>query len=129
MNKVNVRDKLAQIDDTWSPRIAGELNGQHVKLVRLKGEFVWHHHEDEDELFYVVKGRLLMRLRDGDITLDEGEFLNVPRGVAHQLVGPPARGRGRGPRVAVRAGRNAQYRQCSGRTNSGESGAPVTPVS
>ena len=86
MNKVNVRDKLAQIDETWSPRIAGELNGQHVKLVRLKGEFVWHHHEDEDELFYVVKGRLLMRLRDGDITLDEGEFLIVPRGVEHQPV-------------------------------------------
>ena len=86
MNKVNVRAKLAQIDETWSPRIAGELNDQHVKLVRLKGEFVWHHHEDEDELFYVVKGRLLMRLRDGDITLDEGEFLIVPRGVEHQPV-------------------------------------------
>ena len=86
MNKVNVRAKVAQIDETWSPRIAGELNDQHVKLVRLKGEFVWHHHEDEDELFYVVKGRLLMRLRDGDITLDEGEFLIVPRGVEHQPV-------------------------------------------
>lgn len=112
MNKVNVGEKLAQISEHWSPRIAGELNGQHVKLVRLKGEFVWHHHEHEDELFYVVKGRLLMRLRDGDITLDEGEFLIVPRGVAHQLVGPPARGRGRGPRTVVRAGRNAQHRQC-----------------
>lgn len=86
MNKVNVREKLAQISEHWSPRIAGELNGQHVKLARLKGEFVWHHHEHEDELFYVIKGRLLMRLRDGDITLDEGEFLIVPRGVEHQPV-------------------------------------------
>lgn len=86
MNKVNLAQSLNHIDGYWSPRIAGELNGQHVKLARLKGEFVWHHHEDEDELFLVIKGRLLMRLRDGDITLDEGEFLIVPRGVEHQPV-------------------------------------------
>ncbi len=86
MDKVNTAAKLAQIDDYWSPRIAGELNGQHVKLVKLRGEFVWHHHETEDELFYVLKGRLLMRLRDGDVALDEGEFLIVPRGVEHQPV-------------------------------------------
>ena len=84
MNKVNPADKLAGIAEYWSPRVAGELNGQQVKLAKLKGEFVWHHHENEDELFYVIKGRLLMRLRDGDLTLDEGEFLIVPRGVEHQ---------------------------------------------
>lgn len=86
MNKVNTAAKLSQIDAYWSPHIVGELNGQHVKLVKLRGEFVWHHHESEDELFYVVKGRLLVRLRDGEITLDEGEFLIVPRGVEHQPV-------------------------------------------
>lgn len=86
MNKVNVREKLGQIDDYWRPRIAGELNGQHVKLVKLKGEFVWHHHDHEDELFLVLQGRLLMRLRDGDITIEAGEFLIVPRGVEHQPV-------------------------------------------
>lgn len=64
----------------------GELNGQHVKLARLMGEFVWHHHDDEDEMFLVVKGELLMRLRDGDISLREGEFLIVPKGVEHQPV-------------------------------------------
>ncbi len=86
MNKVNLADKLSGITDYWSPRIAGELNGQQVKLVKLKGEFVWHHHDNEDELFYVLKGRLLMRLRDGDMTINEGEFLIVPRGVEHQPV-------------------------------------------
>lgn len=84
MNKINLADKLGQIGDYWSPRIAGELNGQHIKLVKLKGEFVWHHHENEDELFLVIKGSLLMRLRDGDIRIDEGELLIVPRGVEHQ---------------------------------------------
>jgi mannose-6-phosphate isomerase-like protein (cupin superfamily) len=86
MVKVNVAEKLSRITEHWSPRIVGELNGQHVKLVKLRGEFVWHHHEHEDELFYVLKGRLLMRLRDGDVTIDEGEFLIVPRGVEHQPV-------------------------------------------
>lgn len=86
MNAVNLTDKLTQITDYWRPCIVGELNGQQVKLAKLKGEFVWHHHENEDELFYVIKGRLLMRLRDGDVTLDEGEFLIVPRGVEHQPV-------------------------------------------
>jgi mannose-6-phosphate isomerase-like protein (cupin superfamily) len=86
MEKVNLAEKLAHITDYWSPRVAGELNGQHVKLVKLKGEFVWHHHEHEDEMFLVIKGRLLMRLRDGYLTIDEGEFLIVPRGVEHQPV-------------------------------------------
>jgi mannose-6-phosphate isomerase-like protein (cupin superfamily) len=86
VHKVNIAEKFTQFDEYWRPRIVGELNGQHVKLVKLRGEFVWHHHEHEDELFYVLKGRLLMRLRDGDVTIEEGEFLIVPRGVEHQPV-------------------------------------------
>jgi mannose-6-phosphate isomerase-like protein (cupin superfamily) len=83
MNKVNVQDKLSQIDGYWQPRIAGSLNGQHVKLVKVKGEFVWHHHADADELFFVIQGRLTMRLKDGDLILNPGEFCIVPRGVEH----------------------------------------------
>ena len=83
MQKVNIAAQLARFSEVWSPRIVGELNGQHVKLVKLKGEFVWHHHEDEDELFLVVEGRMRMRLREGDIVLGPGEFLIVPRGVDH----------------------------------------------
>jgi mannose-6-phosphate isomerase-like protein (cupin superfamily) len=86
MTKVNLKEKLALFSEHWSPRIVGELNGQHVKLAKLEGEFVWHHHEREDELFFVVKGSLTMRLREGDIVLNEGEFLIVPRGVEHQPV-------------------------------------------
>jgi mannose-6-phosphate isomerase-like protein (cupin superfamily) len=84
MKKVNLAEKFDQIDEYWSPRIAGELNGQQVKLARLKGEFVWHHHDHEDELFLVVKGRLLIRLPGEEITLEAGEFFIVPRGVEHQ---------------------------------------------
>jgi mannose-6-phosphate isomerase-like protein (cupin superfamily) len=83
IEKVNLAEKLIRFSDYWSPRIVGELNESHVKLVKLKGEFVWHHHETEDELFLVVKGKLLIRLRDRDIELEEGEFLIVPRGVEH----------------------------------------------
>ena len=83
MEKVTLADKFARISDHWHPRIVGELNGQHVKLVKLKGEFVWHHHEEEDELFLVVQGRLRMRLRDREIAIGPGEFLIVPRGVEH----------------------------------------------
>lgn len=86
MEKVNLKEKLAAFSDHWSPRIVGELNGQQVKLVKLKGEFVWHHHEREDELFLVLRGRLVIRFRDRDVVLDEGEFLVVPRGVEHQPV-------------------------------------------
>jgi len=78
--------KFGLFDEVWSPKLVGELNGQHVKLAKLKGEFVWHHHEDEDELFMVVKGQLIMKLRDNDIELNEGEFLIVPRGVEHKPV-------------------------------------------
>ena len=83
MEKVNLSEKLLQIDQYWSPRIAGSLNGQHIKLAKLKGEFIWHHHEDADEMFLVLRGVLLLRLRDRDVTLEPGEFFIVPRGVEH----------------------------------------------
>ena len=86
MEKVNLKEKLAAFDERWSPRIVADLNGQQVKLVKVKGEFVWHHHDDEDELFLILRGRLKMELRDGDVWLDEGEFLVVPRGVEHRPV-------------------------------------------
>ncbi len=86
MEKVNLSEKLDLFDEYWSPKIVGELNGQHVKLVKLKGEFVWHHHEAEDELFLVIKGRLVIKLREKDITLGQGEFVVVPRGVEHKPV-------------------------------------------
>jgi mannose-6-phosphate isomerase-like protein (cupin superfamily) len=86
MDKVNLADKFDKITEYWKPYIAGELNGQLVKLDKLKGEFVWHHHENEDELFLVVKGRFRMELRDRHIGLEEGEFLVVPRGVEHRPV-------------------------------------------
>jgi mannose-6-phosphate isomerase-like protein (cupin superfamily) len=88
MEKVNLAQKFSLFGEYWSPKIAGELNDSHIKLVKVKGEFVWHHHEAEDELFLVVKGRLLMKLHDGDIWLEEGEFLIVPRGVEHCPVAP-----------------------------------------
>lgn len=83
---VNLREKLALFSDYWSPKIVGELNGQQVKLVKLLGEFVWHQHDHEDELFLVVKGRLRIEFRDRDVWLEEGEFLIVPRGVEHRPV-------------------------------------------
>lgn len=83
IDKVSLARKLALFEDHWNPRIAGELNDSYVKLVKLKGEFVWHHHEAEDELFLVLKGSLLMRFRDKDVRVDEGEFIIVPRGVEH----------------------------------------------
>ena len=86
MEKVNIADKFKKITEYWKPYIAGELNGQLVKLDKLKGEFVWHHHEHEDELFLVVRGRFRMELRDRHIWLEEGEFLVVPRGVEHRPV-------------------------------------------
>ena len=86
MNKVNLLHKFSLFNDHWSPKIAGELNGQQVKLVKLKGEFFWHKHDDEDELFYVVKGSFIMELRDQAIELNAGEFLIVPKGVEHKPV-------------------------------------------
>lgn len=84
MEKVNLAEKFSSIPDYWNPRIAGELNGQQVKLVKFKGPFTWHHHENEDELFLVVKGSFVMELREGNIPLNAGEFLIVPRGVEHR---------------------------------------------
>lgn len=86
MQKVNLTEKLAQFSDHWNPRVVGELNGQHVKLAKLKGEFVWHTHDNEDELFFVVKGKLAIALRDKTISLDEGEFCIIPKGVEHKPV-------------------------------------------
>ncbi len=83
---INLAQKLASFEEHWSPRIVGELNGQQVKLAKLQGEFVWHHHEQEDELFLVVHGTLRMRLRDREVTIQPGEFFIVPRGVEHQPV-------------------------------------------
>ncbi len=86
MDKVNLADKFSRFDDYWSPKIVGALNDAYVKVVKLKGEFVWHHHENEDELFLVVKGKLLIRLRDRDVWLEDGEFLIIPKGVEHMPV-------------------------------------------
>ena len=83
MERINLREKFARIDKPWDPRIVGELNGQHVKLARVQGEFVWHSHEREDELFLVVRGTLAMQFRDRTVTVTEGEFIIVPRGVEH----------------------------------------------
>jgi mannose-6-phosphate isomerase-like protein (cupin superfamily) len=86
VDKVNLADKLAAFSGHWQPRVVGELNGQHVKLVKFSGPFVWHRHEQEDELFLVIRGGFRMELRDGVIELGEGEFLIVPRGVEHRPV-------------------------------------------
>ena len=83
IDTVSLIEKLNSFQDCWSPKIVGELNDSYVKLVKLKGEFVWHHHEAEDELFLVVKGSLLIKLRDRDIRVEEGEFVIIPRGVEH----------------------------------------------
>jgi mannose-6-phosphate isomerase-like protein (cupin superfamily) len=88
MNKINIKEKLSKFSDTWNPKIIGELNGQHVKLAKFKGEFVLHSHEREDELFLIIKGRLLMRFRDRDVWLEEGEMIIVPAKVEHQPIAP-----------------------------------------
>src|SRR6188508_1607365 len=86
MEKVNLLSKFDGIHDHWNPRIAGELNGQMVKLVKFKGEFVWHKHDEEDEMFLVVQGEFNMELRDRTITIRENEFIIIPRGVEHRPV-------------------------------------------
>lgn len=83
-DKVNLAEKLRRFDQLWAPRIVGQLNGQHVKLVKLKGDFVWHQHETEDELFLVLQGEMTIQFRDGDVHIGEGEFLIVPAGVEHR---------------------------------------------
>ena len=86
MNKVNIKEKLALFNEQWSPKIVGELNGQYVKLVKFQGPFVWHHHDAEDEMFMVVKGRFRMEFEDRNEWIEEGEFIIVPRGVEHRPV-------------------------------------------
>jgi mannose-6-phosphate isomerase-like protein (cupin superfamily) len=88
MDKVNLTEKFATFSEHWSPKIVGELNDQHVKLVKFQGPFTWHHHEHEDEMFLVVKGSFIMEFRDKNVTLNEGEFLIVPRGVEHRPNAP-----------------------------------------
>ncbi len=88
MEKINLSEKFSKIHDYWNPRIAGELNGQMVKLVKFKGEFVWHKHDDEDEMFLVIDGEFIMELRDRTIVLKANEFIIIPRGVEHRPVAP-----------------------------------------
>jgi mannose-6-phosphate isomerase-like protein (cupin superfamily) len=83
MDTVNLKDKFGKFQDYWNPRILGEVNDCHVKAVKLKGEFIWHHHDNEDELFLVVQGTLRMKFRDHEAVVHEGEFVIVPRGVEH----------------------------------------------
>jgi mannose-6-phosphate isomerase-like protein (cupin superfamily) len=86
IEKINLKEKFAQFTDHWNPRIIGELNGQQVKVTKLKGEFFWHHHEHEDELFLIIKGKLKIEFRDKTVEIGEGEFMIVPRGVEHRPV-------------------------------------------
>lgn len=86
MEKVNLEQKFQLFEEHWSPKIVGELNGQHVKLAKLKGEFVWHKHDHEDELFFVIKGNFKMDYRDRTVVVNENEFLIVPKGVEHRPV-------------------------------------------
>jgi mannose-6-phosphate isomerase-like protein (cupin superfamily) len=86
MKKINLHEKFNLFDDHWSPKIIGELNGQAVKLAKVQGEFVWHDHKDEDELFYIVKGTLKIEFRDKTVTLHPGEMLIVPKGVEHKPI-------------------------------------------
>ena len=83
MQVINIAHKFNLFNEHWSPRIAGELNDSHIKLAKLHGEFVWHQHENEDEMFLIVKGKLLIKLRDRDLWLNEGEFIIIPKGVEH----------------------------------------------
>lgn len=86
IEKINLADKFNLFTEFWSPKIVGEVNDFHVKLAKLQGEFIWHHHDDEDELFLVVKGSFRIELRDRSVALEEGEFFIVPRGVEHRPV-------------------------------------------
>ena len=86
MKKINISQKLAQFNDHWNPRIIGELNKQHVKLAKIKGEFIWHKHEDEDEMFLVLKGTLKIEFRDRTETIQENEIIIVPKGVEHKPI-------------------------------------------
>jgi mannose-6-phosphate isomerase-like protein (cupin superfamily) len=86
LERIDLWEKLSRFDERWSPRVVAELNGQHVKLVKLEGEFIWHSHADEDELFLVLKGKLTIELRDGVVVIAPGQMVVVPRGVEHRPV-------------------------------------------
>ncbi len=86
MDKINLNDKLTLFQETWTPKIISELNGQHVKLAKLHGEFVWHNHAEEDELFYIIKGTLIIEFRDKRVELNAGEMIVVPAGVDHKPI-------------------------------------------
>ena len=86
MESINVQDKLNLINDLWKPRVIAELNGQQVKISKVKGEFVWHDHKDEDELFYILKGKMIMEFRDKKVEVNEGEMIVVPKGVQHRPI-------------------------------------------
>ncbi|MEN0049013.1 MAG: cupin domain-containing protein [Bacteroidota bacterium] len=86
MQVINLHEKFSLFQDQWTPKLIGELNGQHVKLAKLEGEFVWHDHKEEDELFFVVKGTLVIEFRDKVVELKEGEMIIVPRGVEHRPI-------------------------------------------
>lgn len=84
MQVINLNEKFSLLNETWSPKLVGELNGQHIKLAKIKGEFVWHKHDDADEMFLVIKGNIIIEMRDETVTLNQGEFFIVPRGVEHK---------------------------------------------
>lgn len=84
--KINIEEKLSLFSDHWNPKIVGELNGQHIKLVKFKGEFVWHKHDDEDEMFYVINGEFKMEFRDRSVTLKPNEFIIIPKGTEHKPI-------------------------------------------
>jgi mannose-6-phosphate isomerase-like protein (cupin superfamily) len=88
MDKVNLEEKFGTFDERWSPKIVGTVNDSHVKIAKVQGQFVWHHHADEDEMFLVVRGRLVLKMHEGDVTLEEGEMFVVPKGVEHLPVAP-----------------------------------------
>lgn len=88
IDKVNLHHKFSQFSDYWNPRIVGELNGQHIKLAKFKGEFVWHSHAEEDEMFLVIRGSFKMELRDKVLNISEGEFIIIPKGTEHRPVAP-----------------------------------------
>ena len=86
IEKVNLAEAFSRFEEAWSPKIAGEVNGMYVKLVKLRGEFVWHHHDVEDELFFVARGRFVMRLPERDVPVEQGEYIIIPHGVEHMPV-------------------------------------------
>jgi len=105
LEKINPKEKFALFEERWSPKIVGELNGQYVKLVKFFGPFVWHHHDEEDEMFLVVKGRFRMEFRDRNVWIEESEFIVVPRGVEHR---PVAEEEAIAPVIALMARRRAR---------------------